>query len=401
MKSRIAQHLELIKENTVDLIAEDELVLKLENSFKNNKPLKLKIGFDPTAKDIHLGHTVLLRKLRKLQDLGHQVYLIIGDFTAKIGDPSGRSALRPVLSDREIKSNAATYTRQVFKVLNKKKTKIINNSIWYKKIGLPKFLFLLSSYTIARILERDDFSQRMKEGKPLTVLEIIYPLIQGYDSCKMEADIEFGGTDQKFNLIVGRHLQQTFGQPPQVVVTMPILVGLDGKNKMSKSSNNYIGVTEGSKSMFGKIMSISDQVMGEYIKLLTDFNPEDLKNNHPKEVKLSLAENLVSFYHSSEVAKRERKEFEQVFSQGQLPQQLPTLTIRDSCVNVVKALHDAKLVASKNEARRLLSQGSISSTSTLMGTGGYEVVKEETIEIPSEGKILKAGKRRFLKIIRK
>lgn len=401
MKSRIAQHLELIKENTVDLIAEDELVLKLENSFKKNKPLKLKIGFDPTAKDIHLGHTVLLRKLRKLQDLGHQVYLIIGDFTAKIGDPSERSALRPVLSDREIKSNAATYTRQVFKVLNKKKTKIINNSIWYKKIGLPKFLFLLSSYTIARILERDDFSQRMKEGKPLTVLEIIYPLIQGYDSCKMEADIEFGGTDQKFNLIVGRHLQQTFGQPPQVVVTMPILVGLDGKNKMSKSSNNYIGVTEGSKSMFGKIMSISDQVMGEYIKLLTDFNPEDLKNNHPKEVKLSLAENLVSFYHSSEVAKRERKEFEQVFSQGQLPQQLPTLTIRDSCVNVVKALHDAKLVASKNEARRLLSQGSISSTSTLMGTGGYEVVKEETIEIPSEGKILKAGKRRFLKIIRK
>lgn len=401
MKSKIAQHLELIKENAVDLIAEDELVLKLENSFKKNKPLKLKIGFDPTAKDIHLGHTVLLRKLRKLQDLGHQVYLIIGDFTAKIGDPSARSALRPVLSDREIKSNAATYTRQVFKVLDKKKTKIINNSIWYKKIGLPEFLSLLSSYTIARILERDDFSKRIKEGKPLTVLEIIYPLIQGYDSCKMEADIEFGGTDQKFNLIVGRHLQQTFGQSPQVVVTMPILVGLDGKNKMSKSLNNYIGVTEDAKSMFGKIMSISDQVMGEYIKLLTDFNPEDLKNNHPKEVKLSLAENLVSFYHSSEVAKKERKEFEQVFSQGQLPQQLPTLTIRNSCVNVVKALHDAKLVASKNEARRLLSQGSISSTSTLMGTAGYEVVKEETIEIPSEGKILKAGKRRFLKIIRK
>lgn len=401
MKSKIAQHLELIKENAVDLIAEDELVLKLENSFKKNKPLKLKIGFDPTAKDIHLGHTVLLRKLRKLQDLGHQVYLIIGDFTAKIGDPSARSALRPVLSDREIKSNAATYTRQVFKVLDKKKTKIINNSIWYKKIGLPEFLSLLSSYTIARILERDDFSKRIKEGKPLTVLEIIYPLIQGYDSCKMEADIEFGGTDQKFNLIVGRHLQQTFGQSPQVVVTMPILVGLDGKNKMSKSLNNYIGVTEDAKSMFGKIMSISDQVMGEYIKLLTDFNPEDLKNNHPKEVKLSLAENLVSFYHSSEAAKKERKEFEQVFSQGQLPQQLPTLTIRNSCVNVVKALHDAKLVASKNEARRLLSQGSISSTSTLMGTAGYEVVKEETIEIPSEGKILKAGKRRFLKIIRK
>ena len=268
MKSKITQHLELIKENSVDLIAEEELAFKLENSFKKNKPLKLKIGFDPTAKDIHLGHTVLLRKLRKLQDLGHQVYLIIGDFTAKIGDPSQRTALRPVLTDKEIKANAATYTQQVFKILNKKKTKIINNSIWYKKIGLPKFLSLLSSYTIARILERDDFSQRIKEGKPLTVLEIIYPLIQGYDSCKMEADIEFGGTDQKFNLIVGRHLQQTFGQPSQVVVTMPILVGLDGKNKMSKSLNNYIGVTEDPKSMFGKIMSISDQVMWEILNCL-------------------------------------------------------------------------------------------------------------------------------------
>jgi len=401
MKSKITQHLELIKENSVDLISEEELTLKLENSFEKNKPLKLKIGFDPTAKDIHLGHTVLLRKLRKLQDLGHQVYLIIGDFTAKIGDPSQRTALRPVLTDKEIKANAATYTQQVFKILNKKKTKIINNSIWYKKIGLPKFLSLLSSYTIARILERDDFSQRIKEGKPLTVLEIIYPLIQGYDSCKMEADIEFGGTDQKFNLIVGRHLQQTFGQPSQVVVTMPILVGLDGKNKMSKSLNNYIGVTEDPKSMFGKIMSISDQVMWEYIKLLSDLDPERLRDKHPKEVKLNLAESLVSFYHSKQKALKERKEFEQVFSQGKLPEQVPILTIKDSCVNVVQALHDAKLVASKNEARRLLSQGSISSTSILTGTAGYEVVREETIEIPSEGKILKAGKRRFLKIIRK
>ena len=401
MKSKITQHLELIKENSVDLISEEELTLKLENSFEKNKPLKLKIGFDPTAKDIHLGHTVLLRKLRKLQDLGHQVYLIIGDFTAKIGDPSQRTALRPVLTDKEIKANAATYTQQVFKILNKKKTKIINNSIWYKKMGLSKFLSLLSSYTIARILERDDFSKRIKEGKPLTVLEIIYPLIQGYDSCKMEADIEFGGTDQKFNLIVGRHLQQTFGQPSQVVVTMPILVGLDGKNKMSKSLNNYIGVTEEPKSMFGKIMSISDQVMWEYIKLLSDLDPEQLRDKHPKEVKLNLAESLVSFYHSKQKALKERKEFEQVFSQGKLPEQVPILTIKDSCVNVVQALHDAKLVASKNEARRLLSQGSISSTSILTGTAGYEVVREETIEIPSEGKILKAGKRRFLKIIRK
>jgi len=397
MKSRITQHLELIKKDAVDVIAEEELALKLENSFKKNKPLKLKIGFDPTAKDIHLGHSVLLRKLRKLQDLGHQVYLIIGDFTAKIGDPSQRSTLRPVLTDREIKANAATYTRQVFKILDKKKTRIINNSIWYKKIGLPKFLSLLSSYTIARILQRDDFSQRIKDGKPLTVLEIIYPLIQGYDSCKMEADIEFGGTDQKFNLIVGRHLQQTFGQPPQVVVTMPILVGLDGKNKMSKSLNNYIGVTEGSKSMFGKIMSISDEVMWEYIRLLSDFNPEELKKNHPKEVKLNLAESIVSFYHSKERALKERKEFEEVFSQGQLPKEMPTFKVKESVVDIIEILHNAKLVASKNEARRLLSQGGISLLDSEAKV--ITVLKEQSLKIPPQGAIFKVGKKRFLKLI--
>ncbi|MCK4912372.1 MAG: tyrosine--tRNA ligase [Candidatus Omnitrophica bacterium] len=397
VKNKIAQHLELIKENSVDLISESELVLKLENSFKKNKPLKLKIGFDPTARDIHLGHTVLLRKLRKLQDLGHQVHLIIGDFTAKIGDPSQRSALRPVLSDREIKSNAATYTKQVFKILNKKKTKIINNSIWYKKMGLPKFLSLLSSYTIARILERDDFSQRIKKGKPLTVLEIIYPLIQGYDSYKMEADIEFGGTDQKFNLIVGRHLQQTFGQSPQVVVTMPILVGLDGKDKMSKSLNNYIGVTEDSKSMFGKIMSISDEIMWEYIRLLSDFNPNELKEKHPKEVKLNLSESIVSFYHSKEKAQKERKEFEGVFSKGQLPKEMPIVKVKESVVDIIEILHNAKMVASKNEARRLLSQGSISLLDSEAKV--IAVLKEQSLKISSQGAIFKVGKKRFLKLI--
>ena len=263
MKPAISDHLKALKENTVDLIAEKELKLKLENSLKKKTPLKLKIGLDPTSRDIHLGHTVLLRKLRKLQDLGHKVYFIIGDFTAKIGDPSARSVLRPTLTDKEIKQNASTYTKQAFKILDRKKTKVIYNSIWYKKMGLPSFLSVLSSYTIARILERDDFSRRIKENQPLTLLEIIYPLIQGYDSCQMEADIEFGGTDQKFNLIVGRHLQETFGLAAQVAITMPILVGLDGKNKMSKSLGNYIGITESPKEMFGKLMSISDQSMWE------------------------------------------------------------------------------------------------------------------------------------------
>ena len=397
MKNKITRHLELIKENSVDLIAEEELIFKLKNSFKKNKPLKLKIGFDPTAKDIHLGHTVLLKKLRKLQDLGHWVYLIIGDFTAKIGDPSQRSALRPLLEDGEIKANAGTYTRQVFKILDKKKTKVIYNSIWYKKIGLPKFLSLLSSYTIARILERDDFSQRIKQGKPLTVLEIIYPLIQGYDSCKMEADIEFGGTDQKFNLIVGRHLQQTFGQSPQVVVTMPILVGLDGKNKMSKSLNNYIGVTEEPKSMFGKIMSIPDEVMWEYIRLLSDLNIEDLKRKHPKEVKLTLAENMVTFYHSKESASRERIEFIDVFSQRRLPKQLPVYKVKESAIDIIEILYNAKLVASKNEARRLLLQGGISLLDSKGGT--IAALKEQKLKVSSEGAIFKVGKKRFLKLV--
>ena len=396
MKNKIDQHLKLIKENSVDLISESELILKLENSFKKNKPLRLKIGFDPTARDIHLGHTVLLRKLRKLQDLGHQVHLIIGDFTAKIGDPSQRSVLRPVLTDREIKSNAATYTHQVFKILNKRKTKIINNSVWYAKMGLPKFLSLLSSYTIARILERDDFSKRISKGKPLTVLEIVYPLIQGYDSYMMGADIEFGGTDQKFNLIVGRHLQQTFGQSSQVVVTMPILVGLDGKDKMSKSLNNYIGVTEDPKSMFGKIMSISDEVMWEYIRLLSDFNSKELKDQHPKLVKLNLSESIVSFYHSKEKAQIERKEFEGVFSKGKLPKEMQTLQVKETVVDIVEILHLAKIVASKNEARRLLAQGSISLLDSEAKV--IAVLKEQSLKIPQEGAILKVGKKRFLKL---
>ena len=403
MKSKIAQHLEIIEENTVDLIAKEELALKLESSFKKNKPLKLKIGFDPTAKDIHLGHTVLLRKLRKLQNLGHQVYLIIGDFTAKIGDPSQRSTLRPVLNDKDIRSNAATYTDQVFKILDKSKTKVIKNSIWYKKIGLPKFLSLLSSYTVARILERDDFSQRIKEGKPLTVLEIIYPLIQGYDSCKMEADIEFGGTDQKFNLIVGRHLQQTFGQPSQIVATMPILVGLDGKNKMSKSLNNYIGVTEDSKSMFGKIMSISDGVMWEYFRLLTDLDIEDMKKRHPKEAKIILAKEIVSFYHSPKVAGKEEDEFKSVFSNKQLPKDIPIRKVIEEEINIIDFLYEEKLVSSKNEARRLLSQGSISSSNVAPEDAlkKFNVLKDQTVKIPSQGLIFKVGKRRFIKTIRR
>ncbi|MEI8349110.1 MAG: tyrosine--tRNA ligase [Candidatus Omnitrophota bacterium] len=397
MKKEIERHLEAIKENAVDIISEPQLREKITHSLSSHTPLKLKIGFDPTARDIHLGHTVLLRKLRTLQQLGHHVILIIGDFTAKIGDPSGRTMLRPVLSDEEIKDNAATYTEQAFKILDRKKTKVIFNSQWYKELPIQKFLSLLSSYTVARILERDDFSQRMRENRPLTILELIYPLIQGYDSVMMESDIEFGGTDQKFNLIVGRHLQEIFGQKPQVIATMPLLVGLDGKNKMSKSLGNYIGVTEEPKNMFGKVMSISDEVMWEYFRLLTDANIAQAKKMHPKEAKLLLAETIVSGYYTQAAGRKEKEEFEKVFSQKELPQELPLYRTSASVVDVVEVLYGAKIVSSKNEARRLLLQGGISLIDT-DDPSRSPTLKTQEIQIPLQGLVLKVGKKRFLKI---
>jgi len=397
VNDRVKQHLEVIKENAVDIISEEAIISKLENSFKTNQPLKLKIGFDPTSRDIHLGHTVLLRKLRKLQNLGHQVYFIIGDFTAKIGDPSGKTALRPVLNDEEIKDNASTYIDQASKILDKNKTEIIYNSIWYKDMVAADFLSLLSSYTVARILERDDFSQRIKENKPLTLLEIIYPLIQGYDSYKLSADIEFGGTDQKFNLIVGRHLQQVYGQIPQAIITMPILVGLDGKNKMSKSLNNYIGIFECPKDMFGKLMSISDEIMWEYFKFFSDQDIDEAKNMHPKQAKMSLAQELVSFFHSQELAQQEREEFERVFSKGKLPEEILLYEINESPIDLIDVLFSAKTVSSKNEARRLISQGAVSYPN--VNSSIFVVVKESKVEIPEQGVVFKIGKKRFLKVV--
>jgi tyrosyl-tRNA synthetase len=397
VKKEIERHLDYIKENAVDVISIEELTGKLEKSLTEHKPLKLKIGFDPTARDIHLGHTVLLRKLRKLQDLGHFVNLIIGDFTAKIGDPSGRSILRPVLSDEEIKDNASTYTEQAFKILDKQKTKIIFNSSWYKEMDISKFLSLLSSYTVARMLERDDFSLRMKENRPLTIVEMVYPLIQGYDSVMMEADIEFGGTDQKFNLIVGRHLQEVYGKQSQAIVTMPLLVGLDGKNKMSKSLGNYIGITEEPKSMFGKLMSISDEVMLEYFRLLTDIPLEKVKKMHPKEAKLMLAETIVSFYYSKESGKKEKEEFEKIFSNKELPQDIPMYRSGKESVDLIEVLFKEKIVSSKNEARRLLTQGGISIVEA--DPSKTETIKEQTLKLPPQGLVIKIGKRKFLKIL--
>lgn len=397
MNKELTHHLEAIKQNAVDSIVEAEITEKLKKSLHENKPLKLKIGFDPTAPDIHLGHTVLLRKLRKLQDLGHKVYLLIGDFTAKIGDPSGKTALRPVLTDKEIKSNASTYTNQAFKILDKKKTEVVKNSDWFKDMKTADFLSLLSLYTVARMLERDDFSQRLKENRPLTMLETVYPLIQGYDSCKLEADIEFGGTDQKFNLIVGRHLQQALGQEPQAVITMPILVGLDGKNKMSKSLGNYIGITESPKSMFGKVMSISDEVMWDYFRLLTDESLSEVKKMHPKEAKLRLARKIVSDYHSADSARKESDEFERVFSKRAVPSDILVCHTGSSHLFIIEQATQHKLVKSKNEVRRLMNQGAIYVVSP--EDGSLTPLKSEKMPLDPQGVTVKIGKKIFVKFV--
>lgn len=396
MKDKIILQQKIIEENSVDVISSAELRERLEFSQKNHAPLKLKIGFDPTSSDVHLGHTVILRKLRKLQDFGHIVYFIIGDFTARIGDPSGRLISRPVLSEKEIKKNASTYAEQAFKILKKDKTKIIYNSCWYKNMLIEDFFSLLSLCTVARILERDDFSRRLKENKPLSLLEIIYPLIQGYDSVKIKADIEFGGTDQKFNLILARHLQESFGQRPQIAITLPLLVGLDGKEKMSKSLGNYIGVTEPPGEMFGKIMSISDELMYEYFRLLTDYNLKEIKKLHPLKAKLTLAQSIVENYYSKNIATKERKEFEKVFSQRQLPEDIPVFSAGEE-IDIVDILYKTSLISSKNEGRRLLSQGGINIVEgSLKET---RPLKDQRIKVPRRGLILKIGKRKFLKLL--
>ncbi len=391
MEKNQKKHLEVITENAIDVISKEELIQKITLSLREKKPLKVKIGFDPTTCDIHLGHTVLLRKLREIQRLGHIVYFIIGDFTAQIGDPSGRNELRPLLSAKEIENNAKTYTKQAFKILDRDKTHVIFNSRWYKDMRVSYFISLLSRYTVARMIERDDFSKRLRERKPLTLQEFIYPIIQGYDSVKIKADIEFGGVDQKFNLIIARHLQESFRQIPQVVITLPLLVGLDGKNKMSKSLGNYIGITEDAKNMFGKIMSISDELMWEYFRLLTTIDIEKVKKMHPKEAKLLLAETIVGYYHSPLFAEKERKRFEKVFFQKEIPDDLEEYIVYSKKIDIVDILYRSGYVCSKREARRLIEQKSIWCEGKPLFSSCFT--------LPSSNVVLKVGKKRFLKIV--
>lgn len=367
MEKNLDRQLEVIKRGTVEIIQLEELKKKLESAIKNNKPLVVKAGFDPTAPDIHLGHTVLLRKLRHFQDLGHQVVFLIGDHTAMIGDPSGQSKTRPRITKEEVVENAKTYERQVSKVLDIGRLQVRFNSEWLSRLDIAKIAELMSRYSVQRMLERDDFSNRIKQQKNITMLEFLYPLLQGFDSVALEADVELGGNDQKFNLLVGRDVQGAYSMAPQVVVTMPLLEGLDGVQKMSKSLGNYVGISENPKDMFGKLMSVSDELMYKYYELLTDEDTAKIRSDvtsgklHPKSAKVNLAKIIVEQYHGKEAAELQASEFDRAFKDKGFPQDIPLQTISaGDSPSIISVLADgAKLLASRGEAKRKVQEGAV------------------------------------------
>lgn len=401
----IEQQIEIIKRGTLEIVPEDELKAKLQKSQKTGKPLRLKLGLDPTAPDIHIGHTVVLRKLRQFQDLGHEVTVLIGDFTALIGDPSGRSATRPVLTAEEIAVNAKTYADQYCMILDPEKTSVRFNSEWLGPLSFADIIGISSKVTVARMLERDDFETRLADGRPIGVHELLYPVAQAYDSVALESDVELGGLDQKFNILQGRDLQREFGQEPQVAIFMPILPGLDGVQKMSKSLGNYVGVTEEPNEMFGKLMSIPDSVMIEYFTLVTDVPMEEIKaiedglragNLHPMDVKKRLGREIVNIYHSAEAAQAAQAEFERVFSDRETPTDIPEIVVtpellKDGKLWIVKLLIVAGFAPTNSEARRLVQQGAVTLDGEKIGDPAAE------IEV-RDGRILKVGKLKFGKL---
>lgn len=389
IEQNIDKQLAVIKRGAVEIYSDEELKKKISSSIEKNKPLIVKAGFDPTAPDIHLGHTVLLRKMRQFQELGHQVVFLIGDFTGRIGDPSGRNELRKQLSVEDVLANAQTYKQQVAKVLDIDTLKIAFNSSWFDTMQGLEFGRLLTHYTATRLLERDDFSRRIKSQKPIYLSEFIYPVLQGYDSVMLNADVELGGTDQIFNLLVGRELQRDFKQEPQVVMTMPLLEGTDGVAKMSKSSGNYIGISEGAQEMFGKIMSISDSLMMKYYELLTDDDLTAVAALHPKEAKVRLARLIVSCYHSSAEADKAASEFQRVFSDKGQPEDIPEYETTGG-QTILQVLVDSGLIPSGNEARRLIKQASVSCNAVKITDVDTRI---------NENSDLKVGARRFLRVI--
>ena len=396
------EQLEQLKEGVEDFISEKELLQKIENSFKTKKPLIIKAGFDPSRADLHLGHLVLLNKLKQFQDLGHKIVFVVGDFTAQIGDPSGQNQTRPCLTLKEVKHNAKTYQKQALSVLKKKNIKIVFNNDWFKRFSSLDFIQLGSYYTVARMLERDDFKKRYKNEKPIFIHEFLYPLVQGYDSVHLKADVELGGTDQRFNLIVGRELQKSYNQPPQVVMTLPLLEGLDGVQKMSKSFNNSIGLTESPKDIFGKTMKLSDELMFRYYELLTPKTTQEIKQMknqmeqgsvHPKVIKMELAHFFVSQFYSEKKANQAQEEFERIFSNKGLPDHIPEVILKPQIIWICQMLKDINIVSSTSEARRLIQSQAVS----LDG----EKVSDFQLKLDLKSHkviIVKVGKKKFSKV---
>lgn len=397
------KQLELIKRGTVEIIREEELLEKLDNSYKYQKPLIIKQGFDPTAPDIHIGHMVSINKLKIFQDLGHTVVFLIGDFTGMIGDPSGRSSIRKVMTPDEVNENAATYKKQIFKVLDKEKTVIDFNSRWCSPMKFDEVLKLTSHYTVARILERDDFSKRYSEGRPISMLEFMYPLVQGYDSVALKADVELGGTDQKFNLLVGRDLQREYGQKPQVVITMPLLIGTDGVEKMSKSIGNYIGIEDPPNQIYGKTMSIPDTLIYDYYQLATDINNDELMeirkqldsgDVNPMGLKKKLAWKLVETYHSSDDADKARANFEKQFSKREVPDEIPELPVEydeQGKAWLPKVIKESGVVDSNSAAIRMIKQGGVK-------INGEAITDKDHNISDSEDIVIRIGKKNYFKI---
>ncbi len=393
----VDEQMRILKRGVAEIVPEEELRQKLEHSVQTGKPLRVKLGIDPTASDIHLGFAVVLRKLRQWQDLGHTAVLIIGDRTATIGDPTGRSETRPQLSLEEVRRNAETYTEQIFRILAPNRTEVRYNSEWLDKITLSDLVFIASQMTVARMLEREDFLQRFKSEQPIALHEFLYPLMQAYDSVAIQADVEMGGLDQKFNILTGRDLQRAYGQEPQIAFLMPLLIGLDGVRKMSKSFGNYIGIAEPPKEMFGKVMRIPDELMRQWFILCTDVSESEVDEilaGHPMEAKKRLAWEIVKLYHGEEEANKAKAEFERVFQQRELPTEIPTVEVEPELLQMTIAdlLVALELVASKNEAKRLINEGAVE----LNGKRIYDW--REVIGVRT-GDILRIGKRKFAKLV--
>lgn len=393
----INQHLEIIKFGSHELLIEKELEAKL----RTGKPLRVKAGFDPTAPDLHLGHAVLLNKMRQLQDLGHHILFLIGDFTGMIGDPSGKNTTRPPLTREQVDENAKSYTAQVFKILHPDKTEIVFNSTWMNQFNAADLIRLAATYTVARMLERDDFEKRYRNNQSIAIHEFLYPLVQGYDSVALKADLELGGTDQKFNLLMGRELQRHFDQPQQCILTMPLLEGLDGVNKMSKSLNNYVGITENPKEIFGKLMSVSDQLMWRYIDLLSFESIETIRTwrkevsdgRNPRDVKVLFAQEIVTRFHNRTEAEAALIDFETRFKRGSLPDDVPekTLHITDGDIFLTQLLKQTGLTASTSEAQRMIDQGAVK----LDG----EKIEDKSLKLSRGASVIvQVGKRKFAKV---